>query len=225
MTDQQEKPNVEERYTSAANTNNLVVVADKGGAGDVIIAAGWSRSRLGAALLRLHSEWDGAQKPIRPRPEDVKRLADRLEMEFDRDQQGEKPRRSRFEAEAHRMAAEWYRHELGLLFGQLKTLPGVRAGLTEWAKDKTEAPEAVTAKVLAWWTDHACPVCHGQRWKVVPETGRLSDRPCECCRGSGETPIPAGMLGRLMLGYMEECMQAARTSMATRLRQRMGRDG
>ena len=133
MTDQQEKPNVEERYTSAANTNNLVVVADKGGPGDVIIAAGWSRSRLGAALLRLHSEWDGAQKPIRPRPEDVKRLADRLEMEFDRDQQGEKPRRSRFEAEAHRMAAEWNRHELGLLFGQLKTLTGVRPGLTEWA--------------------------------------------------------------------------------------------
>lgn len=224
MTDPQDKPNVEERYTSAANTSNLAIVAEKGGPGDVIIAAGWSRSQLGAALLRLHSEWDGAQKPVRPDPANVKKLADRLEAEFDRKPDGEKPRRNRFEGTAARMAGEWYRHELGLLFGQLKTLPSVRAGLMEWATEQgLDAPEALTAKVLAWWTDHTCPVCQGQRWRVIPETGRLSDRQCECCHGSGETPIPGGQNGRRMLGEMEECMQAARTSMTHRLRRSMGR--
>lgn len=53
---------IEERYITANKASNLRVEADKGGAVDVIIAAGMSPSRLGSALLRLHSEWDGAAK-------------------------------------------------------------------------------------------------------------------------------------------------------------------
>lgn len=58
-------PTVEEQYLSAAHTSNLRVVAEKKGAGDILIAMGWSPSRIGAALIRLHGEWDGAEK--RPR--------------------------------------------------------------------------------------------------------------------------------------------------------------
>ena len=54
-------PTVEEKYTSAIHTSNLRVEADKGGSADVLIAVGWSPSRLGSALMRLHSEQDGAQ--------------------------------------------------------------------------------------------------------------------------------------------------------------------
>ena len=61
-----ERPDVEEQYQTAGNTSNLTVEADRKGAGDVIISAGWSPSRVGMALLRLHSEWDSAAKPRKP---------------------------------------------------------------------------------------------------------------------------------------------------------------
>lgn len=54
---------VEERYTTAITTSNLRVEADKGGSADVIIAVGWSASRIGAALMRLHTEYDSAAIP------------------------------------------------------------------------------------------------------------------------------------------------------------------
>ena len=57
------KPNIEERYSSAINTSNLRVEADKGGSADLLIAVGWSASRLGAALMRLHTEYDSAAVP------------------------------------------------------------------------------------------------------------------------------------------------------------------
>lgn len=55
---------VEEKYSSAITTSNLRVEADKGGAGDVIIAVGWSASRIGAALMRLHTEYDSSAIPL-----------------------------------------------------------------------------------------------------------------------------------------------------------------
>ena len=62
-------PTIEERYISATQANNLKVEADRTGKVDTIIAAGWSMSRVGAALLRLSSEWDGSAK--RPRMSDT----------------------------------------------------------------------------------------------------------------------------------------------------------
>lgn len=59
MTD---KPTIDETYSRAGNTSDLTVEARQRGAGDVMIAAGWSDSRIGSALLRLQSEADGAQR-------------------------------------------------------------------------------------------------------------------------------------------------------------------
>lgn len=47
--------NTEERYLVASSTSNLRVIADSVGDGDVMIAAGWSSSRIGSALMRLHT--------------------------------------------------------------------------------------------------------------------------------------------------------------------------
>jgi hypothetical protein len=55
-----EKRGVEEAYTSAGNSSDLRVEAEVRTDADIIIAAGWSESRVGIALLRLHSEWDKA---------------------------------------------------------------------------------------------------------------------------------------------------------------------
>ncbi len=46
----------EERYLTASNSSNLRVEADKHGDADVMIAAGWSASRIGGALMRLHTK-------------------------------------------------------------------------------------------------------------------------------------------------------------------------
>ena len=62
MFDTQDRPGIEETYQVAGNTSNLAVEADKRGAADVLIAAGWSPTRIGAALMRLHSEYDAAQR-------------------------------------------------------------------------------------------------------------------------------------------------------------------
>ena len=53
----------EEQYSIATNANNLRVEAEKRSQADILIAAGWSYSRMGMALLRLHSEYDGVEHP------------------------------------------------------------------------------------------------------------------------------------------------------------------
>lgn len=53
---------VDERYTCATHARRLVVDAEHRSDVDVLVAAGWSGARLGMALLRLHSEWDGATR-------------------------------------------------------------------------------------------------------------------------------------------------------------------
>ncbi len=46
----------EEKYLVATNTSNLRVQSERTGAADVIIAAGWSASRIGGALMRLQTK-------------------------------------------------------------------------------------------------------------------------------------------------------------------------
>lgn len=54
---------ITERYITASNATSLVADADSvRGNVDVLIAAGWSKSTLGLALLRLISEYDATGK-------------------------------------------------------------------------------------------------------------------------------------------------------------------
>lgn len=54
---------ITERYITASNATSLVADADSvRGNVDVLIAAGWSKSTLGLALLRLVSEYDAVAK-------------------------------------------------------------------------------------------------------------------------------------------------------------------
>lgn len=69
MFESTERPGVEESYQTASNTSNLTVEADRRGAGDMLIAAGWSPTRLGMALLRLHSEWDASERKRQEKPQ------------------------------------------------------------------------------------------------------------------------------------------------------------
>lgn len=62
MQEQDTKPDLIEQYASAINASNLRVEADRSGQADILICAGWSASRIGAALMRLHTEFDSAAR-------------------------------------------------------------------------------------------------------------------------------------------------------------------
>lgn len=216
QTDDQ-KPTVEERYTSATHASNLRVQAERSGHADVLIAMGWSPSRLGAALMRLHSEWDACEKPRKPTRSAVDLIAASL------------PRVEGSNAldmdSAHKTAHDWYLHELKILFGKLKTMPEVRQQLTLWARmQRIENADHRVAEILAWWLDHTCPACEGRKKEKIPGTPSLSHKDCKVCKGTGESRMPHKQCvdsyvfeSRKMLGHIDVCVKTAQTSVRKRL--------
>lgn len=145
-----ERPDIEELYQTASNTSNLKVEAERRGSGDVLIAAGWSASRVGMALLRLHSEWDASEKPLKPTKESVRALVGTFQRNLPGEKtvavtKGEKAK-PLTGTEAQHYAAAWYAHEVGMLLGKLKGLPSVREQLTvqalKWRMGLPDDPEA-----------------------------------------------------------------------------------
>lgn len=190
------KPTVDERYTRASNSRNLTVKEIHSGDADVLIAAGWSKSRIGAALLRLHSEWDSAEKP-------------RLSREVAKDQ-----------------AREWLLHEQGMLLGKLKSLPNVRHLVIDhctrkwnWDRAESKAPA-----VLLWWLDSTCPDCHGTRYEVIQGTNRQSAKACRTCGGTGMRTLPHGQEGKRLANWLDECVEQARKQISSHLRFSQRRD-
>ena len=193
-----EKRTVEEAYCSATQSSNLRVEADRRGDADILIAAGWSMSRIGAALLRLHSEFDGVEHPRTATAADFK---------------GDKKA-----AHAHNL------HETGLMLGRLKSLPGVREQVAIQAQAWGAAdPQTVAAEVVRWWLSQVCQECHGTKFEHVPGTGRLSAKQCKACRGSGLAPVPGGDLGKRLANWLDECVHAGRDGIKKRLRNIMDR--
>ena len=205
--DKDARPGVDERYTSATHATNLKVTADKTGSVDLLIASAWSPTRLGSALLRLHSEWDGSARPRRSTKDAVNALADTMD--------GHQHQRL---AKARKMADEWYLHEVALMMQRLKTLPTVRYQLTlqadRWLVDD---PERTVAGILLWWLDHTCPHCAGLKFEKAPGAPSLSARQCRYCRGSGEIPAPYSFDGRRLVGHIQHCLDLQRRSIKKRL--------
>lgn len=236
-----EKPNVEELYDSATHASNLRVQADRNGPADVLIAQGWSASRLGAALMRLHSEWSGAAHPKKPTRAAIEALAHELPRIEDGKRkvkatvlQDGKPVIVEKEvlnmvldmAGAQRAARDWHMHEVKIMMGKLKTLPDVRHHLAMWAGlQMIENPDHRVAEILMWHLDHQCPACEGRAKELIPNTPSLSHRDCKVCRGTGETRIPSQQgdeqylhESKKLLRYINDCVKTGRTSLKQRLR-------
>lgn len=212
MTEETRPPTVEERYTNAAHTTSLAVNPDRRGAADYLMAAGWSESRLGAALMRLRSEWDGAQKPRA-----VSREAVDAAVTF---AMGKGVPSQDDYRQARRQHAEWLLHEQKILMGQLKSLPEVRAALVETvARRGYENAEDLAMGTLMWWLDPTCRVCHGRKFEAVKDTGRLSGRLCPACRGSGLRLRDLGIESAVIVGLLDDFVYRARQSMSKKLRQ------
>lgn len=207
--DTQDRPGLEERYSRARTSKDLSVGSSElpSRDADVLAAAAWSQSRAGHALLRLHSEWDSAEKPVRLRRPDVERIAQGLpRLEVDGKMTDDVDMTA-----AWNMAHRWYVHEFGMLLGKLKTLPEVRLLLIErteaWG---WESPRTMSAEVLRWWLDQTCHVCHGTKWQMVDGTNRHSGKPCTECGGSGHSEVPHGQLGIRLANWMDEGVNIAR---------------
>lgn len=173
--DDSEKPGLEELYTSATHSSNLRVQAERRGDADFIIAAGWSQSRIGGALMRLHTEYDGAE---------------RLRLAAASDFMGAKADKDARKAAA-RQAHEFNLHEAGLLLQKLKSWPDVRSQVTlHLVKLKVENAEAKAVEVLRWWLSQTCPVCNGTKMQVAQGTNRHNGKICRACSGTGIRALP-----------------------------------
>lgn len=223
--DKNPPPTTEERYGTATKASNLRVQAERSGSADSLIAAGWSKSRLGAALMRFHSEWDGCEKPRRQSHERIQLMAKTFKARADGKVEFSPGVWMAPMAAAHRQAHDWHIHEVKLLLQKLKTLPDVRRELVMWtAKQGIENPEGRVAEIIIWWLDHVCPACDGLGKDKIPGTPSLSHKDCRVCHGTGETKIPGNYdnanyqrESRQMLGYIHDCMKAASASIKSRL--------
>jgi hypothetical protein len=109
MLDTTERPDLIERYESACNASSLKVEERTAGPADLLIAAGWSPSRIGMGLIRLASEWDSAAKPRRMTPDQVSALADKLWAQDEAD----RAKRERENGELERLRSQINKLEPG----------------------------------------------------------------------------------------------------------------
>jgi hypothetical protein len=221
MLDTTERASVDERYEVACNASSLVVSAEKGGPGDVLIAAGWSDSRIGMALLRLHSEWDGAAKPARLSEPQIKVLAAKFRDDEAKAKESARARGKPYTPQgspgsrARTEAMAWYRRELRLLAQSLKTRGVVIEQLTAWALIKGVDAAAV-GPAGHHWLAPTCSVCDGLGQRKAPDAPALSGKVCHACSGTGNAYPPNGS-GRL-LAHIDYVVQVARQSLKRRLR-------
>jgi hypothetical protein len=199
-----EKRGVEEAYMSASTSSDLRVEAERSGDADVIIAAGWSQSRVGGALLRLHTEFDSSEKSRMATAEQFTPA-------------GKTTREQR--AHAARQAHAFNLHETGLLLAKLKSLPDVRIQtslqLVKWGVADAEHK---SVQIIRWWLQQSCPTCNGTKFQVVPGTHRHNGKACPACAGTGLREIPNGQEGRRVANWMDQCVERARASIGRRLR-------
>lgn len=210
-----DRPGTEEVYACAGTASNLRVQAERAGSADVLIAAGWSMSRLGMALLRLHTEWDAAEKPRKPTKLAIEALALTLPFIKVRADKSAVPDL----LGATTLANSWYLHELRMLVGKLHMLPDARREVALQAgKWRIDDPVDVVAAAILYWLDQTCHSCAGLKWAAIPGTPSLSNRQCKVCRGSGLAVMPHGQAGKRLCNYIDDCVSRAQQSLRNRLR-------
>ncbi|WP_019573338.1 hypothetical protein [Curvibacter lanceolatus] len=199
---------IEEAYTAAIVSSHLRVEADRPGAADFLIAAGWSQSRIGLAMLRLHTEWERAAKPRPVSKEAVERIA----KEVPRTVKVAPPHPATQQARAQAEVDRWEANEWILVIQQLKSWKGVAAILTgQMDKWKVHDPSAKASKVILWWMNQNCPACNGT--KLGP-SGRGAM--CRPCKGTGKTQPPFGEDGKRLANWIDCCVELARGNIGQR---------
>lgn len=224
MTETTEKPSVEEAYITANNSSNLRLNVDPDsprGAADVLVAAGWSQSRVGMALLRLHSEWTACAKPRRQNAAQLEAIAATIREDDAKAKKAAELKGAPYKApgsanaRAREMADRWYVAELRLLAISLKSRASVWEQMELHGKITSTPPDLVAAALLHW-LNPTCPVCDGHGRRKVLDQPALSGKICHKCHGTGHVPHPNG--AARVLAYIDTCTTKARMSMKQSLR-------
>ena len=203
----------EELYTCANNARNLRVEADCRGSADLLIAAGWSASRLGAALLRLHSEWDAAEKPVRPTKAAIEAMASTYPS-VPKVKGKKDPRIAR----ATDAAYAWHLSEMLGLVARLRVLPDVRREVVLQAvRWRIADADDLVPSVIKYWLDRNCSACGGLKFKFAPDALTSSGRLCHVCSGTGFGVVPGGQDGRRLCNYIDDCVMRAQQCIKKRL--------
>ena len=153
-----EAPTTQERYARAVQSSSLRVEADVRGDADILIAAGWCKSKFGAALMRLQAEWDGAERwgvrtPKKPSKREIMSEAQVTMSKGIR-------KITTTSMEAARLKLEKrYESELAKAVRALKTLPEVAAQLQLKLSQGGESAD-LAGPLLLYWLDSACKTCH-----------------------------------------------------------------
>lgn len=211
-------PTIDERFASATNSRDLSLDARVIGDADYLIAAGWSDTRLGMALMRLRSEWDSAARqyttaPCRPTRSQVHKLA------LANTAQGVPPGREDFDQARSTLEKEFEARNAEII-RPLKTLPAARYFLTfRAALDGAKDSETLAAQILLHWLSPRCPACMGRKIELKPWTDELNETPCSHCHGTGETQPPGGTIGKGLMNYLDSCLERGRESIRRRLKQ------
>lgn len=206
---------IAEAYATAVSSSDLKCDTREGAPrsdSDVLAAAGWCESRIGSALLRLHTEYDGAEHPRLMKWQDFYRAP----ASKDREAEADAKEFAEDQCKEHNTTQQL------LMRSKLKTLPAVvqqvETQLKKWGE---EDAKAVANAVVIWWLQQACRSCDGRKFEIVPGTARLSNKTCKPCGGTGHARIPHGDIGRRTANFIDDCVCRARLSISKRLRSSM----
>lgn len=216
-----EVPTTQERYAAATKSSHLRLQEHATGDADYLIAAGWSKSRFGAVAMRLHSEWDSAERrgcriPRKATRKQIGKAAQEIACRAG----AEKVEQAHSDQAKAELAAA-YERELKETMRHLKSLPDARLHLSiKLAMDGHQNAEELAAGVLLYWLRPTCPACCGRKFQLVKwSEDELSDQVCGCCGGSGLSPVPGGDAGKAAANYIDYCVGIARKSIRGRLQQ------
>ena len=240
-----DRPNIEEQYSSAVNASDLTVSEEKRGPAHLLVASGLAARAgegrafdkpsvaMGGALARLQAEWHSVEKPARRLPKSVKQWLAELPkvqvgkrivrgkevpiMAFDREGAKERHQAERVQLDG------LYEQELKFLAQKLPSRYYVRGRLyliaTYW---NLPDPEQTVAEVLKYWLNDTCQTCHGTGEIIAGDVIGKEIVPgekvltCPTCEGRTTAPVPGGQHGRSLFAYMEESKHAwAQTVKAT----------
>ena len=208
MSDQDNTVTIGEKVAVACHASNLRDEADRASKTDILKALAWSKSRLGAGLMRLQSEYDAIERPRPLTHEAMVSLA--LSMKGT-------PKEKQQKAKAE--AAKWQSTEKALFLGKLKTLPAiveqVALQCTRW---NIPDPRKVATITVGHWLNQVCPQCHGLKFELIPNSPALSAKQCKPCHGTGVSDAPYGQTGKHMLIYLDDCVSRGQQSIRERLK-------
>jgi hypothetical protein len=212
-----------ERVVSACHSTNLRDETDRVSQTDVLKAMAWSQSRLGSALMRLHSEYDSVAKPRPVTHENMIQMALKHKS-ADKNKGTEKGlTQKQCEIMAKNEADTWLTNEKALFLGKLKTLSAVVEQLTTqcqlWGIPE---PKRVATVSVGHWLDQVCPSCHGHKFELMPDSPTLSTKQCKECKGIGLSETPYGQAGKKVLNHLDNCVSRAQSSIKARLSRLQG---